>query len=78
MTTPQNDPGMSPSGERQDVSFHPGIVADERHKASIPEAERCAWCGGTGNELYAMYRRCPECDGTGRASNGSSRNGDVA
>jgi len=23
----------------------------------------CGHCSGTGNELYAMYRTCPECDG---------------
>jgi hypothetical protein len=27
----------------------------------------CEWCGGTGNELYAMYRVCPKCGGDGIA-----------
>jgi hypothetical protein len=25
----------------------------------------CGHCEGTGNELYAMYRRCPKCGGCG-------------
>lgn len=25
----------------------------------------CDHCNGTGNELYAMYRACPECGGSG-------------
>lgn len=25
----------------------------------------CDHCGGTGNELFSMYRKCPKCDGTG-------------
>lgn len=27
----------------------------------------CGHCEGTGNELYAMYRRCPKCGGSGVA-----------
>lgn len=25
----------------------------------------CGRCGGTGNELYSMYRECEECKGLG-------------
>lgn len=25
----------------------------------------CPKCDGTGNELFSMYRRCSECNGTG-------------
>ena len=27
--------------------------------------ELCKHCNSTGNELYSMYRKCPECDGKG-------------
>lgn len=49
--------------------------ADDARAAAIPEAERCEWCGGTGNELLVMYRRCPKCEGTGRADNGRTVDG---
>jgi len=25
----------------------------------------CEHCGGTGNELYSMYRKCSKCNGLG-------------
>jgi len=25
----------------------------------------CKRCGGTGNELYSMFRKCQDCNGTG-------------
>jgi len=25
----------------------------------------CEHCGGTGNELFSMYRACPKCSGKG-------------
>lgn len=49
-----------------DRTGHFGIAHDEMVRAGVPEGERCEWCNGTGNELYAMYRRCPKCGGTGR------------
>lgn len=27
--------------------------------------ELCERCGGTGNELYSMFRKCSQCDGVG-------------
>lgn len=47
---------------------HYGIASDAVVRASIPEAERCERCDGTGNEFYAMYHRCPKCGGSGRAA----------
>jgi DnaJ-class molecular chaperone len=50
---------------------HAGIKADEYRKAQL-EAEYkwpCKRCEGTGNELYAMYRRCQDCGGSGEAHN---------
>ena len=29
----------------------------------------CNQCGGTGNEMYSMYRKCPDCDGDGISKN---------
>lgn len=46
--------------------IHLGIMGDRQRAARIPEAERCPRCEGSGNELYAMYRRCTACSGTGR------------
>lgn len=45
---------------------HIGIIGDEERAKQIPENERCERCGGTGNELYSMYRRCSDCNGMGR------------
>lgn len=42
------------------------IARDRVLAARIPEAERCKRCEGSGNEFFAMYRRCSACDGTGR------------
>lgn len=47
--------------------MHAGIERDERQIASIPEAERCKLCGGSGNELYSMYHECRSCKGDGRS-----------
>ena len=51
---------------------HYGIVSDNARKAEnekVVAADStlmlCSWCHGTGNELYAMYRQCPECGGVG-------------
>lgn len=27
--------------------------------------ELCSECGGTGNEFYSTYRKCPKCNGDG-------------
>ena len=32
--------------------------------SNIP-TEKCVRCGGTGNELLTMYRKCSWCDGRG-------------
>lgn len=55
-----------------------GISATEQELRAVcdPDGERrraneaaghslCEHCNGTGNELYAMYRACPECGGDG-------------
>lgn len=46
---------------------HAGIAQDQmtrklNEKESKPLCERCK---GTGNELYAMYRKCKACGGSG-------------
>lgn len=33
--------------------------------------ELCERCVGTGNELFSMYRRCSDCNGTGKKTNKS-------
>ena len=42
---------------------------DEATKRRNEEAGHtlCGHCNGTGNELYSMYRACPECGGDGVA-----------
>jgi DnaJ-class molecular chaperone len=30
----------------------------------------CERCSGTGNELYSMYRKCTDCNGTGIKAKG--------
>ncbi len=45
---------------------HHGIAQDEYKREQIPENKRCDNCGGTGNQLYAMYQECEECKGDGR------------
>ena len=37
-----------------------------------PDLVLCKWCGGTGNELYSMYRQCPKCGGRGTLPKGSA------
>lgn len=51
---------------------HMGVVGDEERRAenmkrvaSDPTLILCDYCGGTGNEFYAMYRACPTCGGLG-------------
>lgn len=45
--------------------FRPGRFAWLLDDARRVEDE-CPWCGGTGNELLAMYRACPACASEGR------------
>lgn len=40
------------------------MVADDVEK-SQGHLALCGRCEGTGNELYAMYRKCSDCDGVG-------------
>jgi len=54
------------------MSDHAGVAGDEAFRvqnlqviARDSTLMLCEWCGGTGNEFYAMYRRCPECGGVG-------------
>ena len=43
----------------------PAIRHDEEWADAIDEDLRCTYCGGTGNELYSMYRQCRACGGDG-------------
>jgi len=47
------------------IPFH--MRGDEWQKIQNEEAGHalCDRCGGTGNELLSMYRKCPDCGGTG-------------
>lgn len=44
-----------------------GIGRDEYTKQTNIDKGNplCRRCGGTGNELYSMYRQCEHCKGTG-------------
>jgi hypothetical protein len=46
---------------------HAGIWQDEQVRVANERAgwKLCDHCNGTGNELYAMYRACSECSGSG-------------
>ncbi len=45
---------------------HPGVISDEERAKTVPLDARCTRCGGAGNELFAMYKRCQACDGDGK------------
>ena len=54
------------------MSEHLGISSDTlRHLENVAAVAAdhtlmlCRRCGGTGNELYAMYRQCTQCGGVG-------------
>lgn len=44
---------------------HPGVIRDKEKAEAIPLDSQCRRCGGTGNELFAMYKRCQACGGDG-------------
>jgi hypothetical protein len=46
-----------------------GVMADQLRRLANERAGHtlCKHCNGTGNELYSMYRACPECGGNGIA-----------
>ena len=44
---------------------HPGVIRDKEKASTIPLDSQCRRCGGTGNELFAMYKRCQACGGDG-------------
>lgn len=46
---------------------HAGLWQDANTRAANAKAgwTLCQHCNGTGNELYSMYRACPECGGSG-------------
>lgn len=41
------------------------VASDDAKAELIPVEHRCSRCGGTGNELYFMYRECVACEGSG-------------
>ena len=43
-----------------DMLIHVGSVRSQ------PKSNPCRRCGGTGNQLLALYQRCEKCSGTGR------------
>jgi hypothetical protein len=53
--------------EAVEKGIDPREYMDRKYAETIPEAERCERCTGTGNELMWMYRRCKACEGTGRS-----------
>ena len=50
----------TPWHDRQKANEVAKDVAESRGHLAI-----CDRCGGTGNELYSMYRKCSQCDGVG-------------
>lgn len=44
-----------------------GVWQDQQVRRANEKAgwKLCEHCNGTGNELYAMYRACPKCGGSG-------------
>lgn len=55
---------------KQDVPIpDSGMIQDMRNAARIwgEGKDLCDRCKGTGNELFAMYRRCEDCGGSGEA-----------
>jgi len=44
-----------------------GVWQDQQVRRASERAgwKLCGHCNGTGNELYAMYRACPKCGGSG-------------
>jgi DnaJ-class molecular chaperone len=44
-----------------------GYIMDEMIRKENKEKgnKLCVRCGGTGNELYSMYKKCKACNGTG-------------
>ena len=64
---------MSGFGHRvggEAATTHAGIVQDRARKTLNVAAGRdlCRRCDGTGNELYAMFRACQLCLGSGVAN----------
>ncbi len=57
--------GHRKGGEAASTSI--GIAADQakREKNIADGQPLCGRCGGTGNELYYMFRRCERCGGSG-------------
>jgi hypothetical protein len=41
------------------------VVSDLKHAATVAQNLRCSRCDGTGNQLFFMYQRCINCNGTG-------------
>ena len=49
------------------TKYPPHMQGDVRIRNQNIDAGKplCEPCGGTGNELFSMYRKCASCDGTG-------------
>lgn len=47
---------------------HLGVISDDK-KAELNKKNHpnnlCKKCGSTGNELFAMYKKCSDCNGRG-------------
>ena len=44
---------------------HLGVRRDNDRAVAITPEKRCRRCGGTGNQLLAMYQQCCACGGDG-------------
>lgn len=54
--------------KKEDVEKYPPHMRDDvlRRNENIDKGNKlCKRCGGTGNELFSMYRKCRACNGTG-------------
>lgn len=51
------------------VPVHMQMDYNTRNKNVMAGHELCKLCDGTGNEFYSMYKKCPNCGGSGRKKN---------
>ena len=44
------------------IPCHMRMDYEQRNNNILSGKKLCKHCGGTGNELYSMYRKCPKCN----------------
>jgi DnaJ-class molecular chaperone len=53
--------------DKHKFSMHQWPDVATRNENIGNNKELCKRCDGTGNELFSMYRKCSDCNGTGIA-----------